>query len=66
MFQNSRMQAAKKLQSPSQPLIAEQMGAVRAAAKEEWFESIAQASGEATTWQRVASTPRSRGANARW
>ena len=61
MFQNSRMQAAKKLQSPRQPLTAEQMGAVRAAAKEQWFESMAQASGEATMWQRLASTPRSRG-----
>ena len=61
MLQSSRMQAAKKLQSPRQPLTAEQMGAVRAAAKEQWFESMAQASGEATMWQRLASTPRSRG-----
>ena len=60
MFQNSRMQAAKKLQSPRQPLIAEQMGAVRAVAKEQWLKSLAQANGEATMWQRLAPTPRLR------
>ena len=56
MFQNSRMQAAKKLHSPRQPLTAEQIRAVRTAAREQWLAGLG--GGEATMWQILASTPR--------
>ena len=49
----------KTLRSPRQPLAAEQMGAVRASAKEQWLESLA--SGDATMWQSLASSAKLRG-----